>query len=243
VRNDTGSSTVSGTTPKPWLRLMTPLLRHRSAAFVPLSQSFCDRPTPKLCYTPSYEDIVIIGGTGARRSASGWQKPPDQLGCLPDWCGMLVHALVCGRFGYVKLPFWWLGYDRRDCAVVHRGHSRVLALQLPNLPPQALDSLATLGRTRVRSHHSSSKLNPNLTGISYQPARIYASTAASLRTPNVVRSTPKLINGDELFLCLVSLVAKRFSYSSLGPGCGSASRESACARFLNRFFEIIASFF
>ena len=85
-------------------------------------------PAPLLCYTLSYEDIVIIDGIGARPSASRWKRPSDQLGCLPDWCGKLVHALVCRRYGHVELPFRWLDYDRRDCDVVHRRPSGVLAL-------------------------------------------------------------------------------------------------------------------
>ena len=85
-------------------------------------------PAPLLCYNLSYEDIVIIDGIGARISASRWKRPPNRLGCLPDWCGKLVCALVFRRVGHVELPFRCLDDDRRDCAVVHRGHSRVLAL-------------------------------------------------------------------------------------------------------------------
>src|SRR5215207_11288256 len=73
--------------------------------FALLPRPFRDPPTPLLCYNLSYEDIVIIGGSGARPAASRWQRPPDQLGCLPDWCGKLVRALVCRRFGHVELPF------------------------------------------------------------------------------------------------------------------------------------------
>ena len=88
-------------------------------------------PTPFLCYTLSYEEFVIIGGIGARHSASRWKRPSDRLGCLPDRCGKLVGALVCRRVGHVELPFQWLDYDRRACAVAHRRRHRGLAFRLP----------------------------------------------------------------------------------------------------------------